>query len=106
VAMDQLPRLQRWFTEQSEAYQENDGAIRISTTEGPGWSLAVDLEGTALEDKDFPEIEELPDEPRTSTLLTCWVERDIWLGFCDPTQLARLLDSFLNWANSAHTARR
>ena len=51
--MNSISKLCTWYANQSpDDWQE----VRIVTIDNPGWSLKVDLEGTALSPKPFAEI--------------------------------------------------
>lgn len=100
MPMDQLPRLQRWLAEHSDA-ESADGLISIFSTDDPGWSVLVDVGDTTLAKRAFEPIDEGPDPASGLRFLSCSLEGGLWVGTCDPGQLARLLDIFLDWAAGA-----
>ena len=48
--MNQLTWLQSWFLEQCDGEWEHSYGVRVDTLDNPGWSLEIDLAGTALQD--------------------------------------------------------
>ena len=45
---DALYLLQRWYVAQCDAEWEHSYGVEIGTLDYPGWSLRIDLKGTAL----------------------------------------------------------
>ena len=55
VSMDDLTWLTEWYEQQCDGDWEHGYGVRIETLDNPGWSLRIDLSGTALEAVDFKE---------------------------------------------------
>jgi hypothetical protein len=102
--MDQLPRLQRWLAEYGGG-ESTDSLISIVSTDDPGWSVLVSVGDTPFAERAFEPIDEEPDAASGLRWLSCSLESGIWVGTCDPSQLARLLDIFLDWVSGAPTRR-
>ena len=102
--MDELTRLQRWYAAQCNGEWEHDFGVKIETLDNPGWLVRVDLAGTALEGREFPELAEglgAGNHPESTRWLHCSRRDGSWHGAADPTQLRRLLGIFLDWSGAA-----
>ncbi len=99
--MDVLSRLQEWYSSQCDEEWEHQYGVHIETLDNPGWMVRIDLVGTLLEDKPFAERAEglgVNDHPDSARWISCYVREKRWEGAGDETQLARLLEIFLAWA--------
>lgn len=95
--MSVLADLQAWYASNCDGDWEHTFVIEVSTLDNPGWMLTVDLEGTNLEEKPFPKIEESASE---TDWLTCWVGDLQFHGAGDPGKLERMTAIFIDWAKS------
>lgn len=100
-----LDRLQRWYEAQCDGEWEHDFGVRIETLDNPGWLVAIDLAGTALEGRALERVEEgmgddnLDDEERRiGPWLVCYLEDGRFKAACGARDLERALAVFLAWA--------
>jgi hypothetical protein len=94
-------RLKRWYTARCDGDWEHQYGIRIETLDNPGWLVKIELTGTALEDLPFAVVADgvnAGGEPEGSRWVHCSVRNRVWHGAGDETQLAQLLELFLDWA--------
>ncbi len=101
--MNTLARLQIWYSRQCNGEWEHSSGISIQSCDNPGWWVKINLAGTPLENQVFTEIAEGVDAQRFALgahWLSCRIENDIWHGAGDETQLAHILEIFLDWANA------
>ena len=102
--MDVLIRIQQWYASQCNGDWEHQFGVRIDTLDNPGWLVRIDLAGTSLEHQGFPEIAEgvgAERHPDATRWIYCWLRGNVWEGAGDETQLTRLLQVFLDWADAA-----
>src|SRR4051812_17526431 len=89
---DVLTRLQRWYAAQHDGEWEHGFGVRIDTLDNPGWSLTVDVRGTALEAAaaDWSKRERSEDD---------WLHWRIAAGrfeaFCGPMNLSEAVEAFV-----------
>jgi hypothetical protein len=79
----------------------HSAGIGIQSCDNPGWWVKVNLLGTSLAGREFPEVADGIDAerfPLGSRWLCCRVEDGIWHGAGDETKLERILETFLAWA--------
>ncbi len=100
MPMDQLPRLQRWLAEAAADAPDPEELVTIQSTADPGWIVLIDIAQTPLAGRPFEPIEEAPDELAGMRWLSCSIEDETWVGAGDESQLARILEIFLDWANA------
>jgi Immunity protein 53 len=91
-----LSLLQDWFYTQCDGDWEHKTAIRISTTDNPGWLLEVDIEGTVLENREFKDFSKNM-ESETEWMF-CKVEHKKFIAACGSKKLDAILEIFLEWA--------
>jgi hypothetical protein len=100
---DTITRLQAWYEKHCDETWENDYGVLIESTDNPGWWVKIDLYGTELQHKSFPEVTHgdasgLNPQP---PWMRCYVdEKGVFNGGGDPTTLHEILDTFLRWAES------
>lgn len=102
-----LSRLQSWYSRQCDGVWEHTFGISIDTCDNPGWWVKVNLEGTKLQGQSFDELAENVDIERHAqgpSWFNCHVEGNIWHGAGDETQLERVLNAFLGWADERENA--
>lgn len=101
AAASTLSRLQSWYKRQCDGEWEHSFGIAIDTLDNPGWWVKVGLDGTRLEGAAFAELGENVDAarfPQGPRWFSCRVEEKTWHGAGDETQLERILETFLEWA--------
>jgi hypothetical protein len=99
--MDSLDLLQQWYLAQCDDDWEHGYGIRVETLDNPGWSLEVDLAGTALEDVPFETVHYgMFDESDTSgnEWIHCKVKDGKFIAAGGPLKLGEIIDVFLRWA--------
>jgi hypothetical protein len=92
-----LERLQAWYEAQCNGDWEHQHGVRIETLDNPGWSVKIDLADTELQGRVFVEVQDLVPE---SEWIACKVEKERFLGHGGPRMLARIVSTFLDWAES------
>lgn len=100
--MEVLLRLQQWYALQCDGNWEHQFGVSIESLDNPGWLVKIDITGTAVENRPFVEIAEGVDannHPDESPWIHCSVRESSWQGAGDQTQLARLIEVFLDWAD-------
>ncbi|HEV7734585.1 MAG TPA: immunity 53 family protein [Candidatus Binatia bacterium] len=95
--MDELQWLQRWYAAQCNGDWEHQHGVRIDTLDNPGWSVAVQLEDTAIADLSF---ERVAIERAPNDWMHCWVENQTFEGRCGPQNLGDMLGVFRSWVES------
>ena len=101
AVMSTLSRLQSWYARQCNGVWEHASGVAIDSCDNPGWWVKVNLAGTELERQAFAEIQENVDSARSAQgprWFNCRVEAHTWHGSGDETQLERILETFLHWA--------
>ena len=88
--------IQDRYAAQCDGDWEHGFGVKIETLDNPGWTVSIDLTGTALEDVEFTEISNI--EPEIDWI-QCSVQEGLFEGACGPRMLETLLSSFLDWAN-------
>ncbi len=93
---DELTALQAWYIAQCDGDWEHGAGVILQTLDNPGWSVTIELAGTALEGRPFLVVEE--DIAHETAWLRCWVEEERFRGVCGPLRLNRVVQIFLAWA--------
>lgn len=91
-----LDEIQNWYKKQCNGDWEHEYGIKIETLDNPGWSIQIDLKGTSLEGISFDTVELNDTE---EDWLHCKVHENVYLGFCGPLNLEKVIGLFLWWAN-------
>jgi len=91
---DVLGRLQRWFADACNGTWEHELGIRIETLDNPGWSVKLDLSGTALDGKNFDEVEVNRSE---TDWIKCRVKNGRFEGAGGAQNLDEILGEFVRW---------
>lgn len=91
-----LDWLQSWYAAQCDGDWEHEWGVTIGTLDNPGWIVRIDLEETALTDREYP-------RQRVSRGEHDWVmawtsERTFHLA-CGPRNLTEGLSLFRAWAS-------
>ena len=99
--MDDLTWLSNWYTQQCDGGWEHQNGIKIETLDNPGWSLVIDVEGTALETRSFAdETHGLDPHSSSSSWWVCKVEDTKFRAACGPHDLPSVLSRFRKWAET------
>ena len=94
--MNPLPELQKWYRSQCDGEWEHRFGIKIETLDNPGWSVRIELTGTALSKKCFPQLKKLGDK---LTWIHCEVLDGKFEGHGGPLMLEEIIRTFLSWTN-------
>lgn len=54
---DLISWLQHWYAAQCDGDWEHSYGVEIRTLDNPGWTVSIDLSGTALEGAQFDEVD-------------------------------------------------
>jgi hypothetical protein len=102
---ESLVRLQLWYSRQCDGDWEHDLGVRIESLDNPGWLVRIDLKGTHLDGRDFQPIElglgrwsSTDRHPSSTDWHRIWLEDHKFQGAGDPSKLAFILKTFLDWA--------
>jgi len=101
--MSTLQRLQTWFTRHCDGEREHRYGISMASCDNPGWWVKIELAGTPLAKRRFPAIAEHVNSsrfPLGPRWMHCQVEEGVWHGAGDETTLERILETFLEWAET------
>jgi hypothetical protein len=96
-ASSALADLQAWYRAQCDGNWEEDCGVTILSLDNPGWSVTIDLDGTRLEDRAFVSVEE---ETSQADWIHCHVKDKRFFAACGPSNLARAIAIFIDWAKS------
>jgi Immunity protein 53 len=98
-----LAQLQEWYVAQCNGDWEHTYGVSIGTLDNPGWTLEVELTGTALEAQRFDPVahgvvaDTLDDE---QDWLSCEVKGAKFIAAGGPRKLDDMILVFLHWARS------
>jgi hypothetical protein len=95
-----LDELQKWYVSQCDGDWEHTYGLAIGTLDNPGWSLKVDLAGTALEGKPFAGFSYGVGKDAVNSgddWIDCKVKDNRFLAFGGPQKLKEMIDVFLRW---------
>jgi hypothetical protein len=93
--MTALQRFQSWYLAQCDGDWEHGAGITISTLDNPGWSIEVDLTGTAAEAKPFTKVWR---ESSEHDWLHATSNGSTFKIACGPQNLEEALSLFCDWA--------
>lgn len=97
---DTLTWLMAWYARQCDEEWEHSFGVTIETLDNPGWSVDIDLEGTAMEGVMFALAESKPHAPDGNPderWHRCWVEHQKFSGVGGAHDLLTILDIFRAW---------
>ena len=97
--MDDLTWLTRWYAGQCDGGWEHQNGIKLDTLDNPGWTLAVSLEGTDLEDRTFAPQQSGMDSSEATSWWSCLVEHRQFKAVCGPHDLPAIIAIFRKWAD-------
>ena len=92
-----------WYQSHCDDSWEHQYGVRLETLDNPGWQLTVDLIHTDLQGRTMIEVREgiAPgDHPVAPRWIHCFVRDNKFQGACDPTQVARLFETFSQFRGS------
>lgn len=90
--------LQEWFRAACNGRWEHERGISIQTLDNPGWSLTVDLMGTALSGAT---MDPYTHEGSEDDWVFCKIESDQFKAYGDPSKLVWMIDYFCEWAKGS-----
>jgi hypothetical protein len=97
--MNDLQWLTEWFKDRTDGEWEHAFGITIATLDNPGWSIRIDLSGTALCEVSFASEEQKDGD--------CWSRfgKDdpggVFHAAGDATALPKMLARFRTWATAS-----
>ncbi len=86
-----------WYQSHCDDSWEHQYGVRLETLDNPGWQLTIDLIHTDLQGRTMTEVREgiaPEDHPVSPRWIQCSVSDNQFRGACDPTQVARLFQTF------------
>ncbi|QDY78774.1 immunity 53 family protein [Streptomyces qinzhouensis] len=92
-----LDWLQSWYASQCDGDWEHTWGVAIETLDNPGWAVRIDLEGTGLADREYPEHQVTRGE---HDWVTAWTADKAFRIACGPGNLAEALALFRSWATA------
>lgn len=105
---DALSWLMDWYVAQCDGDWEHRFGLEIGTLDNPGWSLAIDLNGTPFEGRPFDPVvhniseQEAVDGPEgDKSWWDCRVEGSTFKAFGDPRDLSGMIAVFRRWIETA-----
>lgn len=93
--MNAIKELEKWFHQNCDGDWEHATRVKITNLDNPGWTLAISLEETILENKNFDEYEYR--EENTGKWLYCNVNANTYYANCDSLSLENAILKFLEW---------
>jgi immunity protein 53 of polymorphic toxin system len=96
-----LAGLCEWYAAQCDGNWEHELGVVIDTIDNPGWSVKIDLRGTASEGKEFPKIKT---NNGHNDWVLCSVKDAKFIGAGDPSKLGLILDHFLRFVGHRENA--
>jgi hypothetical protein len=96
---DVLSQLQQWYARQCDGDWEHQFGVKVDTLDNPGWRVTIDLASTDLEGRSFEPLERGLMDNASTDWYSISVNENKFEGACDPTKLAFLLRTFLEWAD-------
>lgn len=92
----------QWYAAQCDENWEHSFGVSIETLDNPGWTLRIDLEGTALAGKAFETVDfnmEAADGDPTANWHHCKVEDAQFRAVGGAHDLGTLIGVFRRWAD-------
>lgn len=96
MTINSLLWLQQWYIEQCDGDWEHTYGIKIDTLDNPGWSIAIDLVQTNLEEESFKKVNI---ERNEDDWIQICIEDGIFKGCGGPGNLDEILNIFRDWVN-------
>jgi hypothetical protein len=95
---DVLSQLQLWYARQCDGDWEHQYGVKVNSLDNPGWRVTIDLAGTDLEGRTFEPIERGLADDASTDWYSLSVKESKFEGAGDPSKLAFILRTFLDWA--------
>jgi hypothetical protein len=89
-------KLAAWYERQCVDEWHEDHGVKIDTLDNPGWSLKVDLEGTALEDRPYDDVKI---ERSENDWIVARRYGSVFEAFGGPRNLDEMINIFVQWAD-------
>jgi len=83
--------IEEWYTDNCNNDWEHSYGISITTLDNPGWSVEIDLKGTALEKVKFSEIKI---ERSDDNWVVCSIIENKFVAYGGPRNLGEILEIF------------
>ena len=94
---EELAWLQEWYRRQCNGQWELARGIRLDTLDKPGWSVEIDLYGTALENRTLAMVSRQDSE---TEWIRCWTADGQFRAFGGPRDLGRIVRVFREWVET------
>ena len=94
--MNELQRIQAWYSSQCNGDWEHTYGVRIETLDNPGWMVSIDITETVLEKKHFEPISR--DSLDGTDWIDCKAVSGKFVAAGGAVNLTELLEVFLEWA--------
>ena len=108
---NELAWLMDWYVAQCDGDWEHRFGLEIGTLDNPGWSLAIDLDGTPYEGRPFePVVHNISEEERMvgpageKSWWDCRIEGTAFLAFGGPRDLPAMIGVFRAFVEQASGA--
>ena len=103
----ELAWLMEWYVAQCDGDWEHRFGLEIGTLDNPGWSLAIDLDGTRLAGRSFAPVayniseqERIEGPAGDKSWWDCRVEGSTFKAFGGPRDLGNLIAVFRQWVET------
>jgi len=96
--MNELRRLQSWYTSMCNGDWEHTYGLSISNIDNPGWAFDVDLADSYLFNANFPTQQAQREDE--NDWYVCEKKAGKFVGRGGPLNLEEILRVFLDWAES------
>ena len=93
--------LESWYAEQCDGEWEHGYGVRIDTLDNPGWSLVIDLKGTAQMGRTFEPVDHDGGE---HDWLTMRVSESRFEAHGDARKLSDMIWAFRDWVEASAKA--
>jgi hypothetical protein len=102
--MSEIEWFMDWYLSNCNDDWEHQYGVKIDTLDNPGWTLTVDLSGTALADRAFTRIDHdmmNADQGLVSdaSWWSCRIENHQFCAACGPKDLVSVLAIFRAWVS-------
>ncbi|MFF7946289.1 immunity 53 family protein [Streptomyces griseorubiginosus] len=91
-----LDWLQSWYASQCDGDWEHEWGVSIGTLDNPGWIVRIDLEETALADREYPRQRVTRGD---HDWVMAWTSERTFHLACGPGNLIEGLSIFRTWAS-------
>ena len=102
--MGDLDWLMNWYRAQCDEDWEHRFGVSIGTLDNPGWSLAVDLQGTEMEGRAFAAVSDNVDangHPAGEAWLVCRLEGGQFRAYGGALDVGRMIRVFREWVEAS-----